>query len=235
MQTVEQLIARAESAEREVDAQCLLNAKGSEREAVLLGRVDRMAKEGLNLRADLDAIKAIRNEETARAERAEAELKAYRDAVDAQPWASDLPIRVLLDQITSELLTTRNLLMSDADAQVELAAERAIVSRIWTQLGSPTHEQLKGRSIYDLIDEMRAELAEQQWLKESSVKRAKELAEELDAERERVRVLRQTLESLARRAPIMGSVGDYREGQLDALEVVSDVANDALAATKETA
>ena len=55
----------------ELDAQCLLNAKGSEREAVLLGRVDRMAKECLNLRADLDAIKAIRNEETARAERAE--------------------------------------------------------------------------------------------------------------------------------------------------------------------
>ena len=41
----------------------------------------------------------------------------------------------------------------------ELATERAIVSRIWVQLGSPTYAQLKGRSIYDLIDEMKAELA----------------------------------------------------------------------------
>ena len=41
----------------------------------------------------------------------------------------------------------------------EVAAERAIVSRIWVKLGSPTYKQLKGRSIYDLIDEMRADLA----------------------------------------------------------------------------
>ena len=44
----------------------------------------------------------------------------------------------------------------------EFAAERAIVSRIWVQLGSPSYEQLKGRSIYDLIDEMKAELADTQ-------------------------------------------------------------------------
>ena len=62
----------------ELDAQCLLNAKGSEREAVLLGRVDRMARECLNIRADLDAIKAIRDEEKARAERAEAEVERLR-------------------------------------------------------------------------------------------------------------------------------------------------------------
>tara|TARA_R110000868_G_scaffold406206_3_gene686433 strand:- start:603 stop:920 length:318 start_codon:yes stop_codon:yes gene_type:complete len=41
----------------------------------------------------------------------------------------------------------------------DLAAERAIVSRIWDQLGSLTYEQLKGRSIYDLVDELKAELA----------------------------------------------------------------------------
>ena len=62
----------------ELDAQCLLNAKGSEREAVLLGRVDRMAKECLNLRADLDAIKAIRDEEKARAASAEREVERLR-------------------------------------------------------------------------------------------------------------------------------------------------------------
>lgn len=64
----------------ELDAQCLLNAKGSEREAVLLRRVDRMAKECLNLRADLDAIKAIRDEETARAERAELRVKQLEES-----------------------------------------------------------------------------------------------------------------------------------------------------------
>lgn len=31
--------------------------------------------------------------------------------------------------------------------------EKAIVERIWKMLGSPTYEQLKGRSIYDLIQE----------------------------------------------------------------------------------
>ena len=36
----------------------------------------------------------------ARAERAEAELKRYTDAVNAQPWATDEPIRVLLDRVT---------------------------------------------------------------------------------------------------------------------------------------
>jgi len=41
----------------------------------------------------------------------------------------------------------------------ELENERAIVSRIWVQLGSPTYAQLNGRSIYDLIDEMKGELA----------------------------------------------------------------------------
>ena len=34
-----------------------------------------------------------------------------------------------------------------------LAEETAIVDRIWDQLGSPSYEELKGRSIHDLIDE----------------------------------------------------------------------------------
>ena len=41
-------------------------------------------------------------------------------------------------------------------AEADFATERAIVSRIWVQLGSPTYAELKGRSIYDLIDEMKA-------------------------------------------------------------------------------
>lgn len=41
--------------------------------------------------------------------------------------------------------------------EAELAAERLIVAKIWEQLGSPSYDELKGRSIYDLIDEMGAE------------------------------------------------------------------------------
>ena len=44
--------------------------------------------------------------------------------------------------------------------ETELAAERAIVSRIWVQLGSPTYAELNGRSIYDLIDEIKTDRAE---------------------------------------------------------------------------
>ena len=65
----------------------------------------------------------------ARAERAEAELKAEQD--------------------------------NSAINEIELRVSRAIVSKIWVQLGSPTYEQLKGRSIYDLIDELKAELAKE--------------------------------------------------------------------------
>ena len=43
--------------------------------------------------------------------------------------------------------------------EIELKVSRDIVSKIWVQLGSPTYEQLKGRSIYDLIYELKAELA----------------------------------------------------------------------------
>ena len=48
----------------------------------------------------------------------------------------------------------------ETDLETELAAERAIVSRIWVQLGSPTYADLKGRSIYDLIDEIKTDRAE---------------------------------------------------------------------------
>lgn len=46
-----------------------------------------------------------------------------------------------------------------ASVKAELAAETAIVDRIWDQLGRPSYEELKGRSIYDLIDALKAELA----------------------------------------------------------------------------
>lgn len=46
-------------------------------------------------------------------------------------------------------------LADERDAAVEKErAASSIVARIWQQLGSPTYEQLAGRSIYDLILEM---------------------------------------------------------------------------------
>jgi hypothetical protein len=69
----------------------------------------------------------------------------------------------------AELIRTPSLTYLARTLETELAAERAIVSRIWVQLGSPTYADLNGRSIYDLIDEIKTELA---------------------ADREKVRVLR---------------------------------------------
>jgi hypothetical protein len=43
--------------------------------------------------------------------------------------------------------------------QVERDTEASIINRIWKQLGSPTYAELKGRSIYDLIDELKADAA----------------------------------------------------------------------------
>ena len=88
----------------------------------------------------------------------------------------------------------------------ELENERAIVSRIWFQLGSPTYAQLKGRSIYDMIDEMKAELV---------------------TEREKVRVLRSALETLCDEqndAPL--------ETRRDQWQLAMDEARAALAATE---
>jgi hypothetical protein len=77
---------------------------------------------------------AERKDAIARAERAEAEIK-------------------------DRAAMMRDVMRERDAAEISLTAERAIVSRIWVQLGSPTYAQLKGRSIYDLIDEIKTELA----------------------------------------------------------------------------
>jgi len=51
------------------------------------------------------------------------------------------------------------------------------------------------------------------------------------AEQEAAR-LRAALEAITRRAPIMGSTGPYREGQLDALEACREIASAALEESK---
>ena len=63
-------------------------------------------------------------------------------------------------ELACEKENRNHLIEKGAKLETELAAERAIVSRIWMQLGSPTYAELKGRSIYDLIDEIKTDRAE---------------------------------------------------------------------------
>lgn len=79
------------------------------------------------LNYETEAAKAFcddRNAQLARAERAEAELKRYNDAVDAQPWATDEPIRVLLARITIRLAAAETQLSTNHER-----AENIIKSR----------------------------------------------------------------------------------------------------------
>ena len=70
------------------------------------------------------------------------------------------------------------------ELETELAAERAIVSRIWVQLGSPTYTDLKGRSIYDLIDEIKTDRAEAKQEAAHYMSVAQKATDELACEKE---------------------------------------------------
>ncbi len=72
------------------------------------------------------------------------------------------------DELRSELIAYKAMrsvlseekasLLAERDAlRAELDEERAIVDRIWSQFGTPSYESLKGRTIYDLIEEVKAE------------------------------------------------------------------------------
>jgi hypothetical protein len=97
-------------AERTACPVCLVTALTAERDelraALALGQenCDAVYDE---LRGDCDELCGDVVRLTDRAYRAEAELKRYTDAVDAQPWATDEPIPVLLDRITAELAKER--------------------------------------------------------------------------------------------------------------------------------
>jgi hypothetical protein len=85
------------------------------------------------------------------------ELRAERDQLRAEVERLKTCGIVELAAINSSVLEYCKHWEARAErAEAELKAERAIVSRIWTQLGSPTYEQLRGRSIYDLISELKA-------------------------------------------------------------------------------
>ena len=148
---------------------------------------DQLRAERNNLRADLDAVKSILTEEKDRAERAEAFLQFYHPKLGAAHTAQTM--RNECAKLERELAEVRQahaaerekaeryrLVTLRQDAKLaaeqdksaidegELKVSRAIVSKIWIQLGSPTYEQLKGQSIYDLIDELKADRARLDWL-----------------------------------------------------------------------
>lgn len=107
---------------------------------------------------------AERKQAIARAERAEAELDGIRALAGRNKrYCFKGTARELVAALDQALDIAQAELKAEQDIRVineiELKVSRAIVSKIWTQLGSPTYEQLKGRSIYHLIDELKAELA----------------------------------------------------------------------------
>ena len=79
---------------------------------------------------------------------------------------------------------------------------------------------------YESAARSRVEAADWKHRAEAAEARVKEL----EAQNAR---LREALEAITRRVPIMTSRGDYRDGQLHALEACADVAKAALAGTEE--
>ena len=150
-----QKIAVSASREREHNAN-IAQAMTAER--------DQLRAEVNRLRSDRDCEKRLRKDADEFRENAIARAERAEDNLAALEQCHDDNCREVV-RIADELATAKERLRSEAtddyaaikDLQRELATERAIVSRIWTQLGSPTYEQLKGRSIYDLIDELKAD------------------------------------------------------------------------------
>jgi hypothetical protein len=71
----------------------------------------------------------------------------------------------------TEAQKERDALLAKAEElQVERDTEASIINRIWKQLGSPTYAELKGRSIYDLIDELKADAAKLKQARELKTK-----------------------------------------------------------------
>jgi hypothetical protein len=144
---------------------------------------DEYAKVIKDLRAEVERLtaqrenllKPMRDQAIARAERAEAEVErltkqavfdgdhihTLNAAFATRAEVTDAIARAerAEAEIKDRAAMMRDVMRERDAAEAELAVERAIVSRVWVQLGSPTYAQLKGRSIYCLIDEMKAELA----------------------------------------------------------------------------
>ncbi len=61
------------------------------------------------------------------------------------------------DRILDEIKLNRALTKERDTFKCDFDEEVKIVNRIWALLGSPSYEELKGRSIYDLIDTLKRE------------------------------------------------------------------------------
>lgn len=81
----------------------------------------------------------------------------------ARIW--DTERTVIVDRSEYEALLQRC-----EDAEFRYREEYKIVARIWKQLGSPTYEQLAGRSIYDLIEELKSRASASERATEGSAK-----------------------------------------------------------------
>lgn len=77
---------------------------------------------------------------------------AYR-GFEARKALADAAISAVNIRLQSELTALRE---RAEKAERQFREQHDIVARIWVQLGSPSYEELAGRSIYDLIDELKA-------------------------------------------------------------------------------
>jgi len=165
----DQLRAARDECERQFQDKVQRLGKEVEVTNQLRAEVERLTAQRENL------LKPMRDQATARAERAEAEVERLTKqaafdgdhihtlnaafATRAEVMDATARAERAEAEIKDRAAMMRDVMRERDAAEAELAVERAIVSRIWVQLGSPTYAQLKGRSIYCLIDEMKAELA----------------------------------------------------------------------------
>lgn len=73
-------------------------------------------------------------------------------------WAKNKHIPALDEEITSLQSELAQLREQVESLTRERDDQAAIVARIWKMLGSPTYEELAGRSIYDLIGALQAKV-----------------------------------------------------------------------------
>ena len=155
---VDRAIARAEKAEAELKEWSLLNLWGGTPEiihAFVKGQQARIHA-AQDVEGELESTKERALTLANSLDQAQTELAELKESVLVQQIFSDDRIRA--NAAEAELKAEQDIRVIN---EIELKVSRAIVSKIWVQLGSPTYEQLKGRSIYDLIDEMKAELAKE--------------------------------------------------------------------------
>ena len=81
---------------------------------------------------------------------------------EAAQLRADVAMRnIVIEQMKDRVTSAETALQLSYDhaeqLRADFEAEKAIVNRIWDQLGRPSYEELNGRSIYDLIDALRAD------------------------------------------------------------------------------